>query len=184
MQARRFESRPRRLRRSDGSSSLRTPPQAHRDAHPNRRSISFRKLRTAGSIPSTARRSRARVARPSLDLTMIERAAPHLNPAATPRSWSSDEARGPESGAKGIVEDVKGKVKKAAGALTGRDELKRVRTSSPGLVPHRASAARCATNSCRAANLAPLGATEWLAMWDRRTSRWSRIASESAAWPR
>jgi len=32
---------------------------------------------------------------------------------------------GPESGAKGIVEDVKGKVKEAAGALTGKDELKR-----------------------------------------------------------
>ena len=32
---------------------------------------------------------------------------------------------GPESAAKGVVEDVKGKVKEAAGALSGRDELRR-----------------------------------------------------------
>ena len=32
---------------------------------------------------------------------------------------------GPESGAKGIVEYLKGKVKQAAGAVTGRDDLER-----------------------------------------------------------
>jgi uncharacterized protein YjbJ (UPF0337 family) len=39
----------------------------------------------------------------------------------------SDESRdsGPESAAKGVVEDVKGKVKEAAGAIAGRDELRR-----------------------------------------------------------
>ena len=37
----------------------------------------------------------------------------------------SEKNSGPESGAKGIVEDVKGKVKEAAGALTGKDELER-----------------------------------------------------------
>ncbi len=31
---------------------------------------------------------------------------------------------GPEAAAKGIVEDVKGKVKEAAGAVTGKDELR------------------------------------------------------------
>ena len=31
---------------------------------------------------------------------------------------------GPEAGAKGVVEDVKGKVKEAAGAVTGKDELR------------------------------------------------------------
>jgi uncharacterized protein YjbJ (UPF0337 family) len=35
------------------------------------------------------------------------------------------EDSGPESGAKGVVEGVKGKVKEAAGALTGHDELRR-----------------------------------------------------------
>lgn len=37
----------------------------------------------------------------------------------------SDKDTGPEAGGKGIVEGVKGKVKEAAGALTGKDELKR-----------------------------------------------------------
>ena len=37
----------------------------------------------------------------------------------------TEKDSGPEAGAKGIVEDVKGKVKEAAGALTGKDELKR-----------------------------------------------------------
>ena len=32
---------------------------------------------------------------------------------------------GPENAVSGIVEDVKGKVKEAAGALSGRDELRR-----------------------------------------------------------
>ena len=32
---------------------------------------------------------------------------------------------GPESGIKGVVEDVKGKAKEAAGALTGNDRLER-----------------------------------------------------------
>jgi uncharacterized protein YjbJ (UPF0337 family) len=36
----------------------------------------------------------------------------------------SDKDSGPEAGAKGIVEDVKGKAKEAVGALTGKDELK------------------------------------------------------------
>jgi uncharacterized protein YjbJ (UPF0337 family) len=31
---------------------------------------------------------------------------------------------GPEAGAKGVVEDVKGKVKEAAGAIAGKDELR------------------------------------------------------------
>ena len=37
----------------------------------------------------------------------------------------SDKDSGPEAGAKGIVEDVKGKAKEAVGALTGKEELKR-----------------------------------------------------------
>jgi uncharacterized protein YjbJ (UPF0337 family) len=40
-------------------------------------------------------------------------------------SIMSEKDSGPESGAKGVVEGVKGKVKEAAGALTGKDELKR-----------------------------------------------------------
>jgi uncharacterized protein YjbJ (UPF0337 family) len=31
---------------------------------------------------------------------------------------------GPEAGAKGVVEDVKGKVKEAAGAVSGKDHLR------------------------------------------------------------
>jgi uncharacterized protein YjbJ (UPF0337 family) len=38
---------------------------------------------------------------------------------------SDSKSTGPESGARGVVEDVKGKVKEAAGALSGRDELRR-----------------------------------------------------------
>jgi uncharacterized protein YjbJ (UPF0337 family) len=37
----------------------------------------------------------------------------------------SDKDTGPEAGIKGVVEGVKGKVKEAAGALTGQEELKR-----------------------------------------------------------
>jgi uncharacterized protein YjbJ (UPF0337 family) len=36
----------------------------------------------------------------------------------------SDKDTGPEAGAKGVVEGLKGKVKEAAGALSGKDELK------------------------------------------------------------
>lgn len=36
----------------------------------------------------------------------------------------ADKDTGPEAGAKGVVEDVKGKLKEAAGSLTGRDDLK------------------------------------------------------------
>jgi len=35
------------------------------------------------------------------------------------------ERTGPEAGAKGVMEDVKGKVKEAAGAVTGHDDLER-----------------------------------------------------------
>jgi uncharacterized protein YjbJ (UPF0337 family) len=38
---------------------------------------------------------------------------------------SDEKDSGPESAAKGVVEDVKGKVKEAAGALSGREELRR-----------------------------------------------------------
>lgn len=37
----------------------------------------------------------------------------------------ADKDSGPEAGAKGIVEDVKGKVKEGAGTVTGNDSLKR-----------------------------------------------------------
>ena len=37
----------------------------------------------------------------------------------------SDRDTGPEAGGKGTVEGLKGKVKEAAGALTGKDELQR-----------------------------------------------------------
>ena len=37
----------------------------------------------------------------------------------------SDKDTGPEAGIKGVVEGVKGKVKEAAGALTGKEELRR-----------------------------------------------------------
>ena len=37
----------------------------------------------------------------------------------------SDKDTGPEAAVKGVVEDVKGRVKEVAGVLTGKDELKR-----------------------------------------------------------
>ena len=37
----------------------------------------------------------------------------------------SNNDTGPEAGIKGVVEGVKGKVKEAAGALTGQDELRK-----------------------------------------------------------
>ena len=37
----------------------------------------------------------------------------------------TEEDTGPEAGAKGVAEGVKGKVKEAAGALTGNDEMRR-----------------------------------------------------------
>lgn len=37
----------------------------------------------------------------------------------------ADKDSGPEAGAKGIVEDVKGKVKEGAGTVTGNDSLRR-----------------------------------------------------------
>jgi uncharacterized protein YjbJ (UPF0337 family) len=37
----------------------------------------------------------------------------------------ADNESGPEAGAKGVAEGVKGKVKEAAGALTGDEDLKR-----------------------------------------------------------
>jgi uncharacterized protein YjbJ (UPF0337 family) len=37
----------------------------------------------------------------------------------------SDKDSGPEAGAKGIVEEVKGKAKEAVGAVPGKDELRR-----------------------------------------------------------
>jgi len=36
----------------------------------------------------------------------------------------ADKETGPEAGAKGIIEDVKGKAKEAAGAVTGHDSLR------------------------------------------------------------
>jgi uncharacterized protein YjbJ (UPF0337 family) len=41
------------------------------------------------------------------------------------REVSENKDTGPEAGVKGIVEDVKGKAKEAAGAITGKDELRR-----------------------------------------------------------
>lgn len=37
----------------------------------------------------------------------------------------ADKTTGPEAGAKGVIEGVKGKVKEAAGALTGNRDLER-----------------------------------------------------------
>lgn len=37
---------------------------------------------------------------------------------------SESKNTGPEAGVKGVVEDVKGKAKEAAGAVTGQDELR------------------------------------------------------------
>jgi uncharacterized protein YjbJ (UPF0337 family) len=37
----------------------------------------------------------------------------------------SDKDSGPEAGAKGVAEDIKGKAKAAAGAVTGNDSLRR-----------------------------------------------------------
>lgn len=37
----------------------------------------------------------------------------------------ADKDSGPESGIKGVVEDAKGKLKEAAGTVTGNDSLKR-----------------------------------------------------------
>jgi uncharacterized protein YjbJ (UPF0337 family) len=38
---------------------------------------------------------------------------------------SDSKDSGPEAGAKGVVEGVKGKVKEAVGAVAGKDELRR-----------------------------------------------------------
>ena len=38
---------------------------------------------------------------------------------------SEGKATGPEAGARGAIEDVKGKAKEAAGAVTGKDRLRR-----------------------------------------------------------
>lgn len=38
---------------------------------------------------------------------------------------SESKKTGPEAGAHGVVEDIKGKVKEAAGAATGKDQLRR-----------------------------------------------------------
>jgi uncharacterized protein YjbJ (UPF0337 family) len=38
---------------------------------------------------------------------------------------SENKETGPEAGVRGVVEDVKGKVKEAAGAVSGKDELRR-----------------------------------------------------------
>src|SRR5580658_3830133 len=40
-------------------------------------------------------------------------------------TMSENKDTGPEAGVKGIVEDVKGKAKEAAGAIAGKDELRR-----------------------------------------------------------
>ncbi len=37
----------------------------------------------------------------------------------------AERSTGPESGARGVIEDVKGKVKEAAGSLSGDEELRR-----------------------------------------------------------
>ncbi len=37
----------------------------------------------------------------------------------------AEQDSGPEAGVKGVIEDVKGKAKEAAGVLTGRDDLER-----------------------------------------------------------
>lgn len=37
---------------------------------------------------------------------------------------SENKETGPEAGVRGVVEDVKGKVKEAAGAATGKDRLR------------------------------------------------------------
>jgi uncharacterized protein YjbJ (UPF0337 family) len=38
---------------------------------------------------------------------------------------SENKETGPEAGVRGVVEDVKGRVKEAAGAATGKDRLRR-----------------------------------------------------------
>jgi uncharacterized protein YjbJ (UPF0337 family) len=38
---------------------------------------------------------------------------------------TSEKDTGPEAGVKGVVEGIKGKAKEAAGAVTGKDELRR-----------------------------------------------------------
>jgi uncharacterized protein YjbJ (UPF0337 family) len=38
---------------------------------------------------------------------------------------SESKKTGPEAGVRGVVEDVKGKAKEAAGAVTGKEELRR-----------------------------------------------------------
>lgn len=38
---------------------------------------------------------------------------------------SENKETGPQAGVKGVVEDVKGKAKEAAGAIAGKDELRR-----------------------------------------------------------
>ncbi len=38
---------------------------------------------------------------------------------------SENKETGPKAGVRGVVEDVKGKAKEAAGALSGKDELRR-----------------------------------------------------------
>ena len=56
---------------------------------------------------------------------------------------NENKATGPQAGVKGIVEDVKGKAKEAAGAIAGKDELvarvghSRTRQRRSGMSPSR-----------------------------------------------
>ena len=45
---------------------------------------------------------------------------------------SESKDTGPEAGVKGIVEDVKGKAKEAAGAITGKDRIAPRRQGTAG----------------------------------------------------
>src|ERR1700722_3322883 len=50
---------------------------------------------------------------------------PHGRENEQENTMSENKDTGPEAAVKGIVEDVKGKAKEAAGAIAGKDELRR-----------------------------------------------------------
>lgn len=50
---------------------------------------------------------------------------PNSNDPVKGANMSENKETGPKAGARGVVEDAKGKVKEAAGAATGKDQLRR-----------------------------------------------------------
>jgi uncharacterized protein YjbJ (UPF0337 family) len=50
---------------------------------------------------------------------------PHAKSSSRERKHMAERESGPESGVKGVVEDVKGRAKEAVGAVVGNDRLRK-----------------------------------------------------------